>query len=527
MSSNSKRKRVVLSLADKIKIIEYLERGVNGTLLAQKYGIGLSTLSDIRKNSSSIMMFASDMDKKAGCQSRKTMKTAKNRDLESAVYEWFVQYRGQGQRVTGPMICEKALELNRQLKLAEDFRATSGWLNNFKRRHGIKNLEIYGEKQLAAESIAGQLFKEKFKDVILNEFYDLNNVYSSEEFVLYWKALPGKSVIEEEIKESQQEQITLILCSNATGTHKLPLLVIGKEEIFNNEEICNSPVVFRNETIILSYNDIFIDWYDNIFVPEVKKQQHISSKVLLLIDNDSFHLDDKEATFQREDGIFKLLQFPLNLNTSNIQPMKQGIVTNFKQLYRKYYIETLLVRNKKNTNTNLLENYQNFSLRNASFILASAWNNVSETILVKSWQNLTENFIKPEPLQIENDYFSETLQIVVNIPEFKNCTLNNVSDWFDWENSYFNDGFITNEDSVKLNRNVVVCEVKIAAENEDCDISGDSMNYPSHEEAFHALEVAMNWLKNQQEGEMEQLITLQTLRDLAAKKCGIIVKDDI
>ncbi|KAK9744784.1 CENP-B N-terminal DNA-binding domain [Popillia japonica] len=521
MSSNSKRKRVVLSLADKIKIIDYLDKGVNGSLLAQKYGIGLSTLSDIRKNSSSIMMFASDMDRKAGCQSRKTMKTAKNRDLESAVYEWFVQYRGQGQRVTGPMICEKALELNSQLKLADDFRATSGWLSNFKRRHGIKNLEIYGEKQLAAESIAGQLFKEKFKDVILNEFYDLNNVYSSEEFVLYWKALPGKCGIEEEIKESQHEQITLIMCSNAAGTHKLPLLVIGKDEV------CDSPVVFRNETIMLSYNDIFIDWYDNIFVPEVKKQPYNSRKVLLLIDNDSFRLDDKETTFQRDDGGFKLLQFPTSLNTSNIQPMKQGIVTHFKQIYRKSLIETLLLKNQENIDRNLLENYQNFNLKNASFILASSWDNISESILARSWQNLTENFIKSEPYEIENkDYLSETLNMIVNIPEFKNCTLNGVSDWFDWENSCFNDGFITNADYLRLNRNVVMYEVKSTAEDDDCEITVDPVKDPSHEEAFHALEVAMNWLRNQQEGEMEQLEILQDLRDLAAKKCGILVKND-
>ncbi|KAG5895057.1 hypothetical protein JTB14_021024 [Gonioctena quinquepunctata] len=47
----SKRKRVVLSLADKLKIIEHLDKGVTGKKLSEIYGVGKATISDIKNKS--------------------------------------------------------------------------------------------------------------------------------------------------------------------------------------------------------------------------------------------------------------------------------------------------------------------------------------------------------------------------------------------------------------------------------------------------------------------------------------------
>ena len=52
----SKRKRVVLPLKDKVEIIESLKNGESGSKLAQMYGVGTSTISDIKKNSDSILI---------------------------------------------------------------------------------------------------------------------------------------------------------------------------------------------------------------------------------------------------------------------------------------------------------------------------------------------------------------------------------------------------------------------------------------------------------------------------------------
>lgn len=46
-----KRSHKTLSIFDKIKIVEDINKGLSGRVLAQKYGVGTSTISDIKKKS--------------------------------------------------------------------------------------------------------------------------------------------------------------------------------------------------------------------------------------------------------------------------------------------------------------------------------------------------------------------------------------------------------------------------------------------------------------------------------------------
>ena len=93
---------------------------------------------------------------------------AENQTSDTAVYTWFMQIRGQGQPVSGPLICEKAMELNRKLGGKEDFKSSTGWLTRFKSRHGIRELDIQGKK-LSAETGAAEKFKETFKSLLENQ----------------------------------------------------------------------------------------------------------------------------------------------------------------------------------------------------------------------------------------------------------------------------------------------------------------------------------------------------------------------
>ncbi|GBP29920.1 Tigger transposable element-derived protein 2 [Eumeta japonica] len=131
----SKRKRVVLSLADKLKIIEQLDKGVTGKKLSEIYGVGQATISDIKNSKSTLLNFVSVLENEDGSSSRKTMKTATNKNLEDAVFKWF---------------CSNVL-----------------WESDF--RHGVRELDLAGEK-LSADSAAAENFIEKFKTA--SESYD-------------------------------------------------------------------------------------------------------------------------------------------------------------------------------------------------------------------------------------------------------------------------------------------------------------------------------------------------------------------
>ena len=116
-----------------------------------------------------------------------------NKALEDAMYVWFSQRRSLGEPISGPLICEKALQFNEQLNGPKYFKASSGWLKNFKSRHGIRELDIEGEK-FSSDLAAGRVFKEKFIKEALEKCYSRDDVYNADETGIIWKALPHKSL---------------------------------------------------------------------------------------------------------------------------------------------------------------------------------------------------------------------------------------------------------------------------------------------------------------------------------------------
>lgn len=105
-----KRKRVVLSMKDKYEINKRLEEGEPANKLSNEYQFGKSTITDINKQKTSISNFISQLDSSDGSTSRKTMKLGSNTNLNDAVYKWFTQKRCQGEPISGPILCEKAVQ---------------------------------------------------------------------------------------------------------------------------------------------------------------------------------------------------------------------------------------------------------------------------------------------------------------------------------------------------------------------------------------------------------------------------------
>jgi hypothetical protein len=159
------------------------------------------------------------------------MRRAENDKAEDAVYKWFLQKCSQGQPISGLVLCEKALIFNEKLGGDPQFKASNGWLRNFKAGHGIHDLKIHREKMPAnTESADGFVFKFKTKTKEVN--YNDDFMYTADETGLYWKALlqttpasrwetntPGH--------EMSKDCITVLACAIASENHKLPLLIIG------------------------------------------------------------------------------------------------------------------------------------------------------------------------------------------------------------------------------------------------------------------------------------------------------------
>lgn len=163
MSNN--RKRVVVTVKQKLQLIEMSEKGKSTSKLSEEYGVGAQTVRDIIKQKRKLEVFTRDCDSNAGPSTRKTMKTSSYKDLDTAMLQWFNQKRAEGMPITGSVIAHKAKFFHDSLGLEDDFNASSGWLTRFKKRHGIHQLSIQGER-LSGDVDAAAKFRIEFEEYV-------------------------------------------------------------------------------------------------------------------------------------------------------------------------------------------------------------------------------------------------------------------------------------------------------------------------------------------------------------------------
>lgn len=515
----SKRKRVVLSLKDKINIIESLKKGETGCKLANKYGVGTSTISDIKKNTDSILSYTCKLDSEDGSKHRKTMTKPKHELLEDALYCWFLQKRSTGQPISGPLLCEKALELNKKLGGDESYVASNGWLYRFKSRHGIRELKIQGEK-MSANVDAGNSFKDDFKKKLNENNYDLDFVYNADETGLNWKSLPSKSLASRRENsapgyKTSKERVTILVCANATGTHKIPLLLIGKSKnprCFKNIRV---PLIYKNQKSAWMNSEIFIDWYDNTFIPEVKRKQNEIGKegnVLLLLDNAPTH--PSAELLERENGKFKVQFLPPNV-TSLLQPMDQSVIETLKRLYRKQLLRRLLSVDEDNVDV-VLSFFKKMNLKECCYLVVDAWDLVKGETLNKAW-NKVLNRESENSITNTDDYNLEDInELISKIQICQDCDDDDVKEWVTGDSNDQGFQIMSDDEIVQSILHISKQESEENETEENLDVENDAEI--SHDEALHALETALKWFEKQTESDTVSLLQLKRIRDIAAMK---------
>jgi hypothetical protein len=116
------------------------------------------------------------------------------------------------------------------------------------------------------------------------EGYSQYSVHNADENGLLWKALPKKSFASCQEHAARglkvsKERVTIMTCANNAGTHKLPLLLIGKSKkprCFKN--IKSLPVTYTAQKNAWIDSKLFFNWFENDFIKNVKKMASGSSQ---------------------------------------------------------------------------------------------------------------------------------------------------------------------------------------------------------------------------------------------------------
>ncbi|KAK9709033.1 hypothetical protein QE152_g26838 [Popillia japonica] len=98
-----------------MEVIKRLRKGENPSSIAPIYGVGRTTVNDIKRDAKKIENHVSKMKNADGnVKARKTMRPAKLDQLDTVMYQWFSQACSQGTHLTGPIIQAKAIEMNKK-----------------------------------------------------------------------------------------------------------------------------------------------------------------------------------------------------------------------------------------------------------------------------------------------------------------------------------------------------------------------------------------------------------------------------
>ena len=145
--------------------------------------------------------------------------------------------------------------------------------------------------------------------------------------------------------KKMKERVSLLACANSTGTHRLPILLIGKSQkprCFKHVNMDSLPVNYSAQKTTWMTSSIFTDWFKTVFVPKVTSHllaKNLPMKAVLLVDNCPAHPPNLEVV---SENVFITCRFLPPNTTSYLQPMDQGPLEVMKRHYRKNLIRKLI-----------------------------------------------------------------------------------------------------------------------------------------------------------------------------------------
>ncbi|XP_043260684.1 jerky protein homolog-like [Colletes gigas] len=376
-SYNSPGSSKEMTVGERLNILNKLEAGATVRDLAIEYNVSERSIRRHRQSAQSIRKFAEDSH---GIH-RKRIRTRTFNDLDKEVYNWFLECRLLGHQITDSVLLEKAKELHEEIGGRYGFAGSRGWLWRFKKTYG---------EAADADKAAVDTFKQKLTQLLKeNEITD-DNLYNMDETGLCWRMLPGKTLAGVEGGKMKKEKITLALCANASGSHKLPLLFVHKYESPRSLKHCKDslPVSCVYQKNAWVDNEIFQSWYQDDFKRYVKERQikeNRSGKVLLLIDNFKSHILPKEETV---DEHFKVLFLPPN-TSSLIQPMDRGVIAKCKERFR----HKLLQRALQHTE-GISEFYADYDLKDCINLIHETWIQVTADDIFNAWSKILNRSVR-------------------------------------------------------------------------------------------------------------------------------------
>lgn len=511
----AEKKHVFLTVRDKLDALERLDKGESVIKIAKELKVGETTVRNWRKNRVNLQEYSIQLDSDETLKLRRSMKKPKLEILDDALWVWFMQERRRGTPLSGPLIKEKAILLHEKMKTNEEFTASDGWLTRWKQRHGIHVLSICGEK-LSADDSAARKFKEEFLAFVKSEQFSPEQVYNMDETGLNYKLLPTKTFAGNFEKsatgfKTNKDRVTIAVCSNASGTHKLPLFVIGKStnpRAFKNVNRDALPVYYRSQTAAWMNSNLCQDWFFSQFVPQVEKylkNKNLPSKAVLLLDNAPSH---PNAEIMSTPNI--KTKFLPPLVTSILQPMDQGVIECLKRRYRKKLVSTLLQHEDKS----LIESLKLINIKDVVYMAAQAWDEIPASTLVKSWEKLWPEVANNLEMSTDDCTTESLLHVLHQLPGGENIEETDLQELVQ-SDAAIDGEFYGDEEILHLVQSDNLNPTETLSDDEDQ--AKEQVSKISHSDAQTALDTVLCYVEQQPCSSAVDIMCIQKWKEYAAR----------
>ncbi|ESK82225.1 major centromere autoantigen b [Moniliophthora roreri MCA 2997] len=205
--------------------------------------------------------------------------------------------------LTGDILRGKWKEFADLVGIPQDERLelSSGWLDKFKKRNGLKMHKRHGEA-VSSSPIAIENEHKRIQEIIdrlMKQGYKLQDIFNMDETGLFYVMTPDRGLADCKHAgvKGNKIRVTYALTTNADGSEKHPTFIIGK--------------AFKPRDFEVLYQDWIQRWDQKL------KQK--GQKIVLLQDNASGHIVPEGLE------CIEVINFKPNL-TPHVQLMDMGII---------------------------------------------------------------------------------------------------------------------------------------------------------------------------------------------------------
>jgi hypothetical protein len=211
---------------------------------------------------------------------------------------------------------------------------SNGWIDGFKARHNLKERILHGE----AGSVAVTAESEMVAVRTLCGEYEEDEVYNMDETGLFWRNSIHRGLTSENApgRKKDKSRITVVVCTNASGSDRYPLWFIGHSKVPRALKGINFTALgctWRSNKKAWMNTGLMVEWLQAFY-------KHIGTrKVILTMDNLKAHINGVEEAPPPSN--IHIIWLPKN-STSVFQPLDQGIIQNLKIYYRKQWMRFIV-----------------------------------------------------------------------------------------------------------------------------------------------------------------------------------------